>query len=452
MKTKFKEFYRYSDDEIKKIWNECIFVFDTNVLLDLYRYSKETSEKYIDILKKIHNEKRIWIPHQVGLEFHKRRIFLISDLKNSYSEIRKILESSITDAKKKIDDKYHKEHPFLDLKKINNELDGCLKKLVETIVKNEKAHPDWFNKDSIIEELNKLLKGNIGDEYSKNKLIEIYEEGKERYSNNIPPGYEDAQDKKDDERKYGDLILWYQIIDKAKDSKKSIIFITRDKKEDWWWKQSGNTIGPRHELKKEILNKSKVDFHMYDSERFLEYAFEHYKQTVDKEVLREINRVKYLEERNYNTHKMMRTRMREFKSPFIHDFIMQQEMLNEDLLHLSHQLDLDEDILFEFNRNQERIIHAVEHLSHEERLHPMMFEELFVLHERMQRKFINLLENKKINKEQMRLLFHFLEKMNDTHTMLIKCIDKDGISEKYFHRLEMNNHRLRRYLVESPLR
>src|SRR3989338_5382621 len=234
MKTKFKEFYRYSDDEIKNIWNECIFVFDTNVLLDLYRYSKDTSDKYIDILKKIKTEKRIWIPHQVGLEFHKKRIILISDLKNSYSEIKNILDSSIKDTQKKIDDKYHKEHPFLDLKKINIELDTCLKKIVETINKNEKAHPDWFNKDTIVDELNKLLKGSIGEEYSKKKLTEIYREGKERYSNNIPPGYEDAPNK-DDERRYGDLILWYQIIDKAKNSKKPIIFITRDKKEDWWW-------------------------------------------------------------------------------------------------------------------------------------------------------------------------------------------------------------------------
>jgi hypothetical protein len=444
MKTKFKEFYRYSDVDIKKIWNECIFVFDTNVLLDLYRYSKETSDKYIGVLKKIKIEKRIWIPHQVGLEFHKRRIILISDLKNSYSEIKKILEDSIADAQKKIDDKYHKEHPFLDFKNIYTELDGCLKKIIGIIDENEKAHPDWFNKDTILDELDDLLKGNIGDNYSQERLIEIYKEGKERYSNNIPPGYEDATDK-DNERKYGDLILWYQIIDKAKDSKKPIIFITRDKKEDWWWKQSGNTIGPRHELKKEILTKAKVEFHMYDSERFLEYAFEHYKQVVDKEALKEIKRVKAFDERNYIVHKMSLSR--ELKESFVKEVIMQQEMLNAELSHFSRQFDLDEEILFEFNKNKERIVHFLGRFAHEDMPHPIMFEELFMLQERMQRRIIDLIETKKINKEQLRFVIRFIERMNDAFLTLAKYFDKDGISKEYYRRMEMNNHRLHRYFM-----
>ena len=94
MKTKFKEFYKYSDTEIKNIWKECIFIFDTNVLLDLYKYNKEATDKFIYILKKIKNEKRIWIPHQVGLEFHKIRLNQISDLKKSYSWVEDILENS----------------------------------------------------------------------------------------------------------------------------------------------------------------------------------------------------------------------------------------------------------------------------------------------------------------------------------------------------------------------
>ena len=45
MKDIFKGYYRPSDDEFKKMWEEGIFVFDTNVLLNFYRYKKETKRR-----------------------------------------------------------------------------------------------------------------------------------------------------------------------------------------------------------------------------------------------------------------------------------------------------------------------------------------------------------------------------------------------------------------------
>lgn len=38
----FPAFYDQLDDEISKLWQEGIFVFDTNMLLNVYRYNDET--------------------------------------------------------------------------------------------------------------------------------------------------------------------------------------------------------------------------------------------------------------------------------------------------------------------------------------------------------------------------------------------------------------------------
>jgi hypothetical protein len=48
----------------------------------------------------------------------------------------------------------------------------------------------------------------------------------------------------------------------------------------------------------------------------------------------------------------------------------------------------------------------------------------------------------------MRYLLRFFERMNDSYMMLMKYADKEGFSEKYLRRMEMNNHRLRRYFRE----
>ena len=71
MKKDFKEYYELSDIEIKNLWKEGIFIFDTNILFSLYRLDKDTKKKLIEILEKIKKENRIWTPHQVLEEYHK---------------------------------------------------------------------------------------------------------------------------------------------------------------------------------------------------------------------------------------------------------------------------------------------------------------------------------------------------------------------------------------------
>ena len=65
-----------------------------------------------------------------------------------------------------------------------------------------------------------------------------------------PPGYADA--KKPDEERYGDLIIWYEMLDLAAEGQLPILFVTEDAKEDWWWIADGERIGPREEIVHEM--------------------------------------------------------------------------------------------------------------------------------------------------------------------------------------------------------
>lgn len=53
MKTTFKEYQKFTDEEYKKLWENCTFVFDTNILLNMYRYSRETVDAYFKVLDKL---------------------------------------------------------------------------------------------------------------------------------------------------------------------------------------------------------------------------------------------------------------------------------------------------------------------------------------------------------------------------------------------------------------
>lgn len=273
MKTNFAEFYLLTDQEFKKLWNECIFIFDSNVLLNLYRYSQQTSQKLLEVLDNEKIKNRIWIPHQFAFEYQKNRLDVIAEQKQKYEDVLKVIDSLTVE-------KYSR-HPFLKMKRIMQSAKNQIKKKL-------KNHPDWGKIDPIREKLTELFDGKVGNSYLPDELNKRYEEGEGRYSKKIPPGYKDS---KKAENRFGDYLGWIQIIDKAKSDKKPIIFITDDKEEDWWWIVKGEIVGPRFELRKELKESADVLFYMYDSTNFLKYSSEYLDQEFDKKAADEIEEV-----------------------------------------------------------------------------------------------------------------------------------------------------------------
>ncbi|MEH2460905.1 PIN-like domain-containing protein [Nostoc sp.] len=293
MRDLFPGYYQPTEQEFAELWKECIFSFDTNVLLHIYRYSAKTRERLFDILQKL--QQRIWIPYQIGWEYHKNRLDVISQQSKAYDKIVKILEDNlkiekIGSLKKDLDT--YKKHPLIDVKQIILTVESSIQKVIK-IVKDDLQyskikHPDLIKNDEFHDKIIDLLNGRIGN--NKDKLKDIYNWAEERFKYCIPPGYEDA--KKPVPDKYGDAITWFQLINYAKSEKKPIIFVTDDDKEDWWLKGDGKTISPRPELVQEMLSEAGVRFHMYSADRFLEYAEDFLKLPNQPEVIEEAREIR----------------------------------------------------------------------------------------------------------------------------------------------------------------
>lgn len=117
MKESFKEYYKPTEEEFKYLWNNCEFIFDANVLLNIYRYSSENTKEFLDILKQIQD--RIWIPHQAALEYQRNRFSVIEEQVAKCKKLEKLLEKNeiltfLTD---------NKRHPFVDTEFIISEIE-----------------------------------------------------------------------------------------------------------------------------------------------------------------------------------------------------------------------------------------------------------------------------------------------------------------------------------------
>lgn len=294
MKNKLSEYYKLGDAELKKHWQEDIFSFDANVLLNLYRYTPKTRDTFFNILDKIKD--RVWISYQAAFEYQKNRLIVISKQHEAYNEIRSLLEAKKNEIETKLND--YKRHPYLQTEDLKKQIQSAFEAINRDILKLEKSHPDYLQDDPILVKLTELLDGRIGDDVPTEELEKIYRDGKKRYEEDIPPGYKDKTNKKNDGNRslYGDLIVWNQLLKYARSISSSIIFITDDRKEDWWYKFKGKTIGPRPELIKEFKDETGKRVNLYQADNFLDLAIKNLNQASNPEAIEEIRKVRLADE------------------------------------------------------------------------------------------------------------------------------------------------------------
>lgn len=291
MKSKFPGYFKLNEPEIISLWDKALITLDANILLNLYRYSDETKENFFKILEKIKD--RVWIPHQSAQEFFDNRLNEIGKQEKAYDDAISALNSIETEFKNS------RQHPFISSKLLKR-YTTLSKEICEELTANKEFHNKRINDDDILIRIEELFSGKVGDEFDDETIEKLCEEGKTRFANKIPPGYKDS-DKKDgtekDIRKYGDLIVWKQILAQARELKVNVILVTDDRKEDWWVRFKGKTVSPRPELIKEFQSETEQLFHMYQSDRFLEFAGEYFKEDIDKKALEEIRELRLLDER-----------------------------------------------------------------------------------------------------------------------------------------------------------
>lgn len=222
-----------------QLWDSGIFIFDTCALLDFYYMIPEYQEIMADILSYLSN--RIWLPAQVIFEYNKNREgVMLKPISEKYQD-KVIQKNNFIDDMKGFIAQWEKQyyHPYLTTEKLNaikTSLTIIEPEMVKIKTILSKEYQDRkqeireiHNNDNLADVVMKLPHG---EPFSFAEISEIAKEGTIRYKNQIGPGYMDAENK-EGIRKYGDLILWKEILKYIKQSKRDVIFVTNDVKGDW---------------------------------------------------------------------------------------------------------------------------------------------------------------------------------------------------------------------------
>lgn len=195
MRSAIKEYLNLSEDEKIELWENAVFVFDTNIFLNLYRYSEDTRNSLLNAMRQLSN--RIWMPKQVAQELMNNRPKVIFEIQNKSEELTKEKEKLI----KRFREILHRGTTDPKIQKLSEEIGSHIDELIE-----ESNYIKSIEDDEILNQLLYLYDKKVGNGFSYEELEVIMKDGNERYDKKIPPGYKDGKKDKENDT-FGDLII-----------------------------------------------------------------------------------------------------------------------------------------------------------------------------------------------------------------------------------------------------
>ena len=281
VKEEFSAYLPVPDGVRDDLWQNALVVFDTNALLQLYRYGPKTRDDVIETLTK-RLAKRVWLPYHVGVEFFRNRPKQIEEDGRRVDSVVKELDAWL-ETTKTIDKnaRLHELDIEPDWSAIRSDLNRAIAPLRAALEKARANYPNLRNNDVVVNFVSDLVGESVGPAPHQGEVDNWDSLATLRYPRKTPPGFSDAA--KDGQyldrgitykNANGDLYLWMQLLDAVRSGKPEfsrIIVVTNDNKSDWWEAAGGKTVGPRVEIRQEIKSAGAQAFHMYTLVQFLEH-------------------------------------------------------------------------------------------------------------------------------------------------------------------------------------
>ncbi len=279
-------------DDYRRVLTEGLVVPDANVLLNLYRYNPQTRGDLFAVLEKLGD--RLWVPHQVLVEFWRNREAALRDPHDSAENTVEALEDQREQAVRVLRTWANRIALAPDrLSELEDSLEQGFGVLIEAITGSADAdevdHARNTNSDPVLSTLESVLHGRVGQALDRESMGEAIKEGLRRIESEVPPGYMDKG--KGAQHAVSDYLIWEEVLREAEARRTEVLLVTGDIKDDWWRKERGETRGPRLELVDEMRTRAGVSLFMLRPESLLVHAGQVLEIEVRQESVQDVGRV-----------------------------------------------------------------------------------------------------------------------------------------------------------------
>jgi rRNA-processing protein FCF1 len=301
-----------SQEERREFYENGVVVLDTNVLLSLYEFKQATRDDVFRALERLGD--RLWLPHQVGLEFVRRRHAVILErnraIKDSNSDLNRhiaAIKTSTNKASKYVEDllrKYADDRSAADeLKSLVDEkfdelanwLRPKMVECIDSLRDNEVSKMTDISSDTILERDAKLYGNRVAESPGFETIRQRVEMAENfRFPNLIPPGFADS--KGNSLSNAGDFLIWEEVVEMALSrtggNPVRILFVSNDEKEDWYETDRPGPLKSRPWpwLHDELRQRAQADLCIETTVRFFEGVKEFLGADFAAATLKEIDR------------------------------------------------------------------------------------------------------------------------------------------------------------------
>ncbi|SER29109.1 MULTISPECIES: PIN domain-containing protein [Pseudomonas] len=218
--------------------SDCIVVLDTNVLLIPYTLRNEDVAEIEKVYQTLSQKKQLFLPKHVAREFAANKDKKLAELYKTVCD-RNVTVLKLPDAAILKDTPEFKEleRERRKLEKASETYNGAVKKLAKNI-------KEWSWNDPVVQMYSKFFNSENIVHHEKNDNY-VKSELERRNKHKIAPGYKDSGK---DSNAAGDLIVWLTILNIGENHKKNLIFVSEDRKPDWWNQSNGAAFSPKFEL------------------------------------------------------------------------------------------------------------------------------------------------------------------------------------------------------------
>ena len=255
MEKHFPGFY-LAQQGLSSLLNNSTIIFESEVLLALFRMRKEEASCFLAILETPIIREKLWLPYDVAWRYHNQvNRVIIKEIENINST-RKHLTTCI----KNINDvqcfPYLKSDMVEKFKNIIDEIHQECEKGIDMLSESIKGC-DIKNRIKV------LFNDKIGNEYGEAELKNIYHEAEKRYKESIPP-FGDIEYTNDKRLHHHNLIVWKQILAHVKDMmgngiSNNFIYVTWKFSQDWYYIVGEQKISISHSLQDEFQKQVTED-------------------------------------------------------------------------------------------------------------------------------------------------------------------------------------------------
>ncbi|MET4145476.1 PIN-like domain-containing protein [Arthrobacter sp. UYCo732] len=278
-----------------------IYAIDTNVLLNLYKYSRKNADEMIGALTKMSNV--LFVPHQTLHEFWSR----LEDVRKGdhHGEAAGKVGAASAEVKRTVETWLSRTGLSRATVDAASNIQDSLKEMLNATARlqdiiNETQQESAKGSSGIIDALENILRGRVGptpDPETRQQLLEVF---RRRVADGIPPGNRDAELKNGKtDKAAGDFLIWRQCLDEARRRKEKegrafdLTLITNDLKDDWVRDKSGPRPLAHRLLLREYAEQVGGVFRIATFLNLLDTASDHFGATVSEEAraqVQEVNR------------------------------------------------------------------------------------------------------------------------------------------------------------------